>query len=92
MRKIERAMIDAIQRNANWRSDNTKVMVYPGVARVFLHGNHIADVCTETYRPTPNLDTLRSWPTPTTKSRLRALGVNVTQKNHEVFVDDVRVT
>ena len=47
-------------------------------ALVYLHGNHIATVTQGSVRV--NIDTLRKYPTVTTKSRLRALGVNVCTK------------
>ena len=59
------------------------------VCSVFLHGHHIADVeFTASGRVIDvNIETLRRWPTVTTKSRLRALGVDLFQKDFEIFID-----
>lgn len=84
MRKIEEQMLEAIRKGVNWQSSNMMVRVEkPGVCAVYLFGNHIADVRTyygvmqdvslNDVKPDP--DTFRRWPTRTTKSRLRALGV-----------------
>ena len=95
MRQIEKDMCAAIARNESWSKDNTRVE--PTFAdgllacRVFLHGNHIADTLQVTgngiLRVFPNRDTLAQWPTPTTKSRLRALGVNLTQARGVISID-----
>lgn len=96
MRKIEESMVAAIKNVKNWSKGNTTVAWF-GVDRekmhtgnVFLHGNHIATV----YRDgcvVPDLLTLEEWPTNTTKSRLRALGVNVYTKNSITYVDHVGI-
>jgi hypothetical protein len=97
MRQIEKDMLRAINARENWRKDNTEVKCVPAFVgfgesapiqseiEVLLHGNHIATVSDGTVKP--NRDTLAAWPTPTTKSRLRALGVNVTQKAGAVAID-----
>ena len=90
MRKIEKDMLRAISERASWRKDNTEVCVAKvndrTIMSVFLHGNHIANVRVNG-EVIPNRDTLAAWPTPTTKSRLRALGVNVTQSRGVVAID-----
>ena len=100
MRKIEQQMLDAIAQKRNWRSGNTQVTTVNlscGGTRseIYLHGNHIANVWASADNPIPllavNRDTLASWPTPTTKSRLRALGANVYTKNHTTYLDEVAV-
>lgn len=59
---------------------------------VMLHGNNIATVYVFTIGDNvtlfavPNLLTLNQWPTPTTKSRLRALGVAVHTKRGDTYV------
>jgi hypothetical protein len=90
MRKIEQQMLDAIQNRATWRMDNTSISPIDDVnSAVYLHGNHIADVNSRTGLVMVNKETLMRWPTPTTKSRLRALGAHVfthkgvTYLNHE---------
>ena len=92
MRLIEKEMLRAINERTNWRKDNTRVepLTRYGIARVWLHENHIADCftnCDGEIRAFANRRTLAEWPTPTTKSRLRALGVNVTQKAGVVAID-----
>ena len=94
MRKIERAMCDAITSGHNWSSSNTQVVFTHGQlasAWVFLHGNHIATV-------TPGWVELfdGGWQTVTTKSRLNAIldtfsfGSGVFQKNWDWFVRDFK--
>ena len=94
MRKIEENMCNAIDCGQPWSGGNT--MVTPRqringdtVCSVFLHGHHIADVeFTASGRVIDvNIETLRRWPTVTTKSRLRALGVDLFQKDFEIFID-----
>ena len=95
MRKIEKEMLRAIACNEAWSKDNTRVE--PTFAdgllacRVFLHGNHIADTLQVSangiVQVFPNRETLAQWPTVTTKSRLRALGVNLTQKAGVISID-----
>lgn len=86
MRKIEREMNRAIATGSNWAGGNTQVITHNnGVSEVFLHGNHIA----RCYGLEVDVDiaTLSNWPTVTTKSRLRALGVNLTQNKGRIFID-----
>ena len=88
MRKIETEMNRAINQGRNWSSANTTVHVEPtnGWRYVYLHGHHIATVDTST-EVDPNLETLARWPTNTTKSRLRALGVDVYTKAGTTYVN-----
>ena len=88
MRKIETEMNRAITQGYNWSSANTKVHVEPtnGWRYVYLHGHHIATVDTDN-EVDPNLETLADWPTNTTKSRLRALGVDVYTKAGTTYVN-----
>ena len=86
MRVIEKKMVVAIKQGRNFTSGNTHVKIDFNTAHVFLHGNHIATVINEG-TPIVNLDTLRAYPTPTTKSRLRALGVEVYTKQGITFVN-----
>lgn len=90
MRLIEKEMLRAINDREDWRKDNTEVCVARvndrTIMSVYLHGNHIANVRVNG-EVIPNRDTLAAWPTPTTKSRLRALGVNVTQNAGAVAID-----
>ena len=79
MRVIEKKMVEAVNFGIPFQESNTKVTIDFNTAHVFLYGNHIASVVNGG-TPIVNLDTLREYPTPTTKSRLRALGVNVYTK------------
>lgn len=90
MRKIEKFMLAAIEHHVPWSMNNTKVSIDFNTAHVFLHGNHIASVVNGG-TPIVNLDTLRRYPTPTTKSRLRALGVDVYTKKGITFVNGEEV-
>lgn len=75
MRKIEKQMLDAINKRTGWSMGNTSVEYErdKNSAAILLHGNHIAtyhyddDVCLV------NMYTFNEWPTRTTKSRLNAL-------------------
>ena len=90
MRKIEQQMNAAITNNVNWQSANTSVVFdsETGESKVYLHGNHIADIG-ETY--------IRlfdgGYQSNTTKSRLNAIlsahgesGDCVFQKNFDWYV------
>lgn len=89
MRKIEEAMCAAVKEHRYWKSGNTEVNVrmdYLGMVHieVRLHCNMIwryneAEDMTEF--------TLAGWNTNTTRSRLNALGVGVTTRSCEPFVD-----
>ena len=93
MRLIEKQMLNAIHTGNDWSKDNTDV-VHLDVSNsviIYLHGYHIA-----TYKPLTNtiranLYTLKRWPTVTTKSRLRALGVNVYTRKGITYVNDIEV-
>ena len=95
MRKIEVEMLAAARGCMNWSSGNTMVLPYHDPsgatgAHVYLHGNHIADV--PVGEPVGvNIETLRRWPTSTTVSRLRALGVDVRIKGRVPYIDGIRV-
>jgi hypothetical protein len=97
MRVIEKKMLAAINNCKNFVSDNTSVMVissYPAFSKtieVLLHGHSIAIVSGQDNFVTVNKTTLRNWPTNTTKSRLRALGVNVTTKKGITYLDNVAI-
>jgi hypothetical protein len=88
MRKIEQEMLQAIENKADkWVKDNTSVWYVsayesgnPHGARseVLLHGNCIGEYWHESKTFEPCLNTFKRWPTMTTASRLRALGVNAT--------------
>jgi hypothetical protein len=91
MRKIEKEMIQncaRINRGADqhsWTKDNTHVSGQKGLVQVFLHGNHIASFVDGMLQV--NLDTLRRWPSMTTRSRLRALGANLVSIKGALHLD-----
>lgn len=87
MRKIETLMNQAINREVDWKLDNTEVSNIDGVSYVYLHGNKIAEVGDTWMRLFDG-----GWQTVTTKSRLNALlqahgigGEGVFQKAGEWF-------
>lgn len=89
MRKIEKQMIAAIKQYQPLFGRNTMVTIdHEGNrAQVYLHGNHIADYWYRTNVVDVNEYTLSRWPSVTTKSRLRALGVDVYTRNHITYLD-----
>jgi|GEM_PF-2311266 len=102
MRKIEQAMREAVMTKKDWRLDNTAVFYIsanesgnPHGARseIYLHGNLIAEYWhDQTAAPLAvNRQTLHRWPTPTTKSRLRALGANVRTVKGRTLLNDQEV-
>ena len=82
MRVIEKEMLKALRDGRAMTKGNTKVTAN---GMVYLHDNHIASVFDDFV--TVNVRTLRNWPTPTTKSRLRALGVDVSSKDFNTFLE-----
>lgn len=91
MSKIEQQMIDAVKNRKQWQLDNTQVIsLYPSSV-VLLHGNMIATWLHDDCRLVVNIDALKKWPTNTTKSRLRALGANVTTKRGVTYLDGKEV-
>ena len=89
MRKIEQQMVSAILNRKSWQSDNTAVTIRnESSVSVFLHGNHIADIDCPTGFVLVNKDTLCRWSTPTTKSRLRALGVDVSTRKGITYLNN----
>ena len=99
MRVIEKEMLEAIKHGRAWAKDNTRVVVDAGDRRyfvdVFLHGYHSAEVlcrmgCHD--RVHINQTTLKNWPTRTTLSRLRALGVDVYTRKGDVILNNEIIT
>lgn len=91
MRKIEREMLAAIESGTNFTKDNTRVEITDTCAEVYLHGNHIATV-SRFGTVDVNTNTLLDYPTRTTLSRLRALGVNVSIRKGEVYLNGELLT
>ena len=79
MRLIEEQMLAAVRNQVIWSKTNTSVVYRSAnnISHISLHGNHIATYDHANRVMVPNLKTLAEWPTRTTKSRLKALGVNV---------------
>lgn len=71
MRKIEEAMCEAVKNRKNWANGNTRVEIFNGELTVYLHNNAIFRIIDGV-----KYWTFAGWPTQTTKSRLRALGVD----------------
>jgi hypothetical protein len=102
MRKIEKQMLAAIEAKKTWKLDNTSVVYECELdtttharmeqAKVFLYGNHIATYLYREGKAEANAMTLYHWPTPTTKSRLRALGISVYTKDFVHYLNGKRVS
>jgi len=98
MRKIEQKMVDAVKNKREFRLDNTTVFFIsasesgnPNGSRseIYLHGNLIAEYWHDALTPLEvNTQTLARWSTPTTKSRLRALGANVATRKGVTYLND----
>ena len=92
MRKIEQQMNNAINNQKRWSMQNTIVSPIDDTnVAVYLHGHEIAIVNTHNGFVMTNVDTLRRYPTNTTKSRLRALGVNVATRKGITYLDNVAI-
>ena len=92
MRKIEKQMIEAINNGSDFKSANTEVVFFAGtLATVYLHGHKIATVKKRIGDDEIEADreTFRDWPTATTRSRLRALGIDASIKNFEACIDGI---
>ena len=97
MRKIESEMLFNVMMGRDWSQANTRTeraSSDDAVMIVRLHGHHIATVwgaChgRDQWAVEVNTDTLRRWPTRTTMSRRRALGVDVCTRKGEVMLDGV---
>ena len=90
MRRIEEQMVDAVENKNNWVKDNTSVHYIPDCdySDIYLHGHMIATKYHYGKESIEvNVSVLQDWPTVTTKSRLRALGVNVTTKAGVTYLD-----
>ena len=90
MRIIEKEMLEAIANKEDWKKDNTaayftdsgvggysSILLHNNLIAVFNHASHVVDVEEET---------LKRFPSNTTMSRLRALGVDVKRKGGKVFL------
>lgn len=92
MRKIEQQMKEAIHHHIRWSLDNTIVSPLDDITvAVYLHGHEIALINQRTGFVMTNVDTLRRYPTNTTKSRLRALGIDVSTRNGVTYLNNVAI-
>jgi hypothetical protein len=105
MRKIEQQMLNAIHTKTDkWVKDNTGVFYlsanetgnpFGARSEIYLHGNLIAEYWHDRAHLNSAIEvdtsTLKRYPTNTTKSRLRALGANVTTKKGITYLDGVAV-
>lgn len=91
MRKIELEMLAAIESGTRFTKDNTTVVITAVNAEVYLHGNHIATVGRHGTVDV-NTNTLLEYPTRTTLSRLRALGVDVCIRKGDVILNGELLT
>jgi len=99
MRKIEESMRNAIKGRKNWSSGNTSVTQYENGlpssenyehrAVVSLFGHIIAEVDYLCYLNVHvNLKTWYEYPTRTTQSRLSALGIAMSTRKGETYMND----
>lgn len=88
MKKIEEKMAAAVKSRRAWSESNTSVIVNlcPGEIRVYLFGNCI-------YRKNGEGEfiNLCGWPTVTTYSRLRALGVDICSRQYSPVLRGVGI-
>ena len=86
MRQIEQKMVEALNNGDSWELANPEVVSDgEGLSWVYLHGHMIAlsvDGIIEPIR-----ETLLEWPTRTTMSRLRALGVDVCKRRGDIYLN-----
>ncbi len=89
MRVIERNMLDAIETKVNWVGDNTEVVYHHSAnySAVYLFNNLIAWHLHGAAETIVSRETLANHPTATTKSRLRAMGVDVMTNMGTTYLD-----
>jgi hypothetical protein len=96
MRKIEQQMNRALTLALNWSKDNTAVYYISATesgnphgdrAEIYLHNNHIATYWYEARALEVNVNTLKRYPTMTTRSRLRALGADLVSKRGVLYLN-----
>lgn len=85
MRLVEKQMLDAIRNRKDFCSGNTMVSVNGFLVFVYLHGNCIFGMNYKTHVKAYNSC---GWRTPTTKSRLNALGADIYQKDKVWYHSD----
>lgn len=88
MRQLEKDMIKAIQARKTWKKGNTRTwQADRETTAIFLHDIPIALYAHDTNKVFVHLDILAEWPTRTTCSRLRALGVPVSLKKGKPLIE-----
>jgi hypothetical protein len=102
MRKIEQQMLTAIHSKVEkWMNNNTAVFYisanesgnpFGSRSEIYLHGNLIAEYWHDAGTPLEvDTVTLARWSTNTTKSRLRALGANVSTRKGVTYLNNVAI-
>ncbi len=95
MRQIELCLVAAIRKNDKFKMGNTEYRPFGAdhTGAVLLHGNVIARILpgdeVSGFGVIPVEATFCTWPTPTTRSRLRALGVDASIKNGVACINGV---
>lgn len=83
-------MCEAIKARTNFACGNTQVIISDGgnYVKVYLHGNLIYINCMESGRAKFSL---AGWNTSTTRSRLRAIGIDVRTKNYMPYYNGKQI-
>jgi len=92
MRKIEENMLNAIWNKLTVNLSNTSVHYneHTQMSLVRLHGNLIATYKHDgLYKYKANAAMFKEWATTTTRSRLRAMGINASIKGGKAVIDGV---
>ena len=89
MRKIEKKLNQAIAQGKPFKLENTRLDWENNTGYVFLHNNLLAVISRGEAYPIPA--TFSAWPTRTTASRLRALGICATIRQGQPYIDGVAV-
>lgn len=87
MRKITKLTQEAWRAGRNFKLRNTQVEVVGRTRRLYLHGNLIAEFKDGELRVT-----LAGWNTPTTRERLKAVGVVAWTHKGQAFIDGMPVS
>lgn len=96
MRKIEKKMLNAVRNFNNMCEGNTQVRIIDNGdgttdCKVYLHGNCIYKVHENVMGLKFESFTLAGWNTPTTRSRLRALGLYVSQMDFLPYYNGIAI-
>ena len=92
MRKIEQDMLNAVWNKSDACFSNTSVHYNEHTYTILirLHGNLIATYVHDgQYKFNANIETFKLWPTRTTSSRLRAMGIVASIKGGQAAIDGV---